>query len=101
MNISGILIGLAAFVIIGVFHPIVIKTEYFFGKRVWPLFLAVGIIACVVSLFISGGVFSSLLAVLGFTAFWSIKELHEQEERVNKGWFPENLKRGKRSATDV
>lgn len=29
MNITGILIGAAAFLCIGVFHPIVIKAEYY------------------------------------------------------------------------
>ena len=27
------------------------------------------------------------------TCIWSIKELFEQEERVKKGWFPENPKK--------
>ncbi|MDR2649768.1 MAG: DUF4491 family protein [Clostridiales bacterium] len=97
MNITGVFIGLAAFVIIGAFHPIVIMTEYHFGKKAWPLFLAVGTISCTVSLFAGSGLFSSLLSILGFTAFWSIKELHDQEERVNKGWFPANPKRGEQT----
>ncbi|WP_374760603.1 DUF4491 family protein [Clostridium sporogenes] len=36
---------------------------------------------------------SVLLAVLGFSLFWSIGELRQQEERVKKGWFPKNLKK--------
>ena len=36
---------------------------------------------------------SLFLGVLGVTCLWSIKELHEQEERVHKGWFPSNPKR--------
>ena len=39
MNFEGPLIGLATFLIIGVFHPIVIKTEYYFGTRPWWIFL--------------------------------------------------------------
>ena len=93
MNITGIVIGLASFVIIGVFHPIVIKSEFYIGKGIWPAFLVAGIVACVASLFIWNGIVSPLLAVLGFTLFWSIKELFEQEERVKKGWFPANPKR--------
>ena len=93
MNITGIIVGLAAFIIIGVFHPIVIKTEYYFGKKIWPLFLIAGIIACAASAFIRSDILSPLLAVLGFTFFWSIKELFEQENRVKKGWFPANPKR--------
>jgi len=33
------------------------------------------------------------LAVLGFSLLWSIKELSEQKDRVEKGWFPKNPKR--------
>ena len=100
MNITGILVGLGAFIIIGVFHPIVTKTEYHLGKRMWPLFLIFGVIFCVASLFIENSIGSALLAVLGFTSFWSIKELFEQEERVRKGWFPANPKRVSKGSTD-
>ena len=93
MNLVGIIVGLGTFVIIGVFHPIVTKTEFHFGKRMWPLFLIGGILFCAASLFIENVIISTLLAVLGFTSFWSIKELYEQEERVKKGWFPANPKR--------
>ena len=93
MNIMGILVGLGTFIIIGIFHPIVTKTEYHLGKRIWPVFLVAGIIFCGVSLFVMNPVVSPLLAVLGFASFWSIKELHEQEKRVMRGWFPTNPKR--------
>lgn len=39
MNWGGILLGTASFVIIGLFHPIVIWAEYHFGKGCWPVFL--------------------------------------------------------------
>ena len=32
-NFEGLAVGLATFLIIGVFHPIVIKSEYYFGVR--------------------------------------------------------------------
>ena len=44
MNFTGIIVGLATFLIIGVFHPIVIKAEYYFSKSCWPVFLAAGIL---------------------------------------------------------
>ena len=93
MNITGIAIGLISFAIIGVFHPIVIKSEYHFGKKIWPVFLAFGLVLCAASLFVKNDIGSALLAVTGFAAFWSIRELYEQEERVQKGWFPANPKR--------
>jgi len=93
MNLTGLLVGLGSFVIIGVFHPIVTQAEYHLGKRVWPLFLVCGLLACLASVLLPGSVLSPLLAVLGFTCFWSIRELFEQEERVRKGWYPANPKR--------
>ena len=32
-HIDGIIIGICTFLIIGMFHPIVIKAEYYFGTR--------------------------------------------------------------------
>ena len=37
----------------------------------------------------------ALLGILAFACFWSIRELFEQEQRVEKGWFPKNEKRKK------
>jgi hypothetical protein len=90
MNYEGILIGVGAFVIIGALHPIVIIAGYHFGKRVWPAFLAIGLACCAASLWLPGVVLPALAAVLGCSLLWSIRELYEQAERVNKGWFPEN-----------
>ena len=95
MNFFGIVIGLLVFFIIGVFHPIVIKTEYYFGKKVWPVFLLVGIICLIFSLFINDKFISTVIGVLGFSSLWSIHELIEQEERVKKGWFPKNPRKEK------
>lgn len=87
MNFTGIVIGAATFLAIGVFHPIVIKVEYYLGKRSWWLFLLLGI-ACVVGSLFTSGVMSILFGVLGFSSFWSIPELIKQHTRVEKGWFP-------------
>jgi len=95
MQWLGLLIGLCTFIIIGAFHPVVIKAEYYFGKKCWPVFLAGGLLCVVVALFIHELWVSALLSVLGFTLLWSIKELFEQEERVKKGWFPANPERVK------
>ena len=32
-NLTGLVIGVATFLIIGLFHPLVIKGEYYFGDR--------------------------------------------------------------------
>lgn len=93
MNYSGLILGVATFLLIGVFHVIVVKGEYYFSKKIWPLFLATGIASLFISLFISSPVISSLIAVFGISCLWSIRELFEQENRVKKGWFPKNPKR--------
>ena len=90
MNINGMLIGAGAFLIIGLLHPVVIQLEYHIGKQVWPFFLVSGILCIALSVFLRSNVLAALLAVLGFSLLWGIRELFEQEERVCKGWFPEN-----------
>lgn len=92
-HLSGLFIGLFTFLIIGVFHPIVIKCEYHFGTRCWWVFLLLGIIGVAASLWVEEIVFSSLLGVFAFSSFWTIKEVFDQEKRVQKGWFPKNPKR--------
>ena len=93
MHYQGILIGAATFLLIGSFHVVVIRCEYYFGKGIWPLFAVVGAGALIGSLFIAHTVLSILIAVFGITCLWTIKELFEQEQRVAKGWFPKNPKR--------
>ncbi|MBC5628697.1 DUF4491 family protein [Clostridium sp. NSJ-6] len=88
MNFDGIIIGLISFLIIGLFHPIVIKGEYYFSKRIWPIFLVVGIVFLALSLYVDNSIFTASLGVIGFSCLWSIKEIFEQEERVKKGWYP-------------
>ena len=90
---QGALLGLCTFCAIGLFHPIVIKTEYYTGTRFWWAFLLVGILACAAALMTKDTLISALLSVFAFSCFWSIKELFEQKERVRKGWFPKNPKR--------
>ena len=75
MNFMGLIISVAVFLLIGVFHPIVIKCEYYFSDKCWPVFLVGGIISILVSL------------------MWSIGELKEQRKRVERGWFPRNPNR--------
>ena len=66
INFDGLLIGIATFLIIGLFHPVVLVESVFV---------------------------SAICGVFAFSSFWTIKEVFEQEERVLKGWFPKNPKR--------
>lgn len=93
LSANGVIIGAAVFFIIGIYHPIVIKAEYYFGTKIWPLFLVFGIAGICASLFLASHIFSALCAVWGFSSLWAIRELFEQKTRVEKGWFPKNPKR--------
>lgn len=93
MHLTGVLIGAISFLSIGVFHPIVIKAEYYFSKRCWPVFFAAGLALLVLSVFTDHRILSPALAVIGMSCWWSILELHHQEKRVEKGWFPANPNR--------
>ncbi|MDE6330478.1 MAG: DUF4491 family protein [Muribaculaceae bacterium] len=92
-HLLGLFIGLATFLVIGFFHPIVIKAEYYFGVRCWWVFLVAGIIGVALSMLTSDVTVSALLGVFAFSSFWSIGEIFEQRKRVQRGWFPENPKR--------
>ena len=88
----GIIIGAGTFLIIGVFHPLVIKGEYHFGVRVWWAFLLAGLAALTSSVFVGNIIASALLGVTGFTCLWGIGEVFHQRRRVEKGWFPKKVK---------
>lgn len=95
LNFSGIIIGVATFLIIGLFHPLVIKAEYYIGVKSWWLFLLLGVAACAVSLLVANLTLSIILGVVAFSSFWSIGEVFEQKKRVERGWFPANPKKKK------
>lgn len=93
MNWLGIAAAAVSFACIGIFHPVVIKAEYYFSSRCRPAFLAAGALCCAASLFAESPAFSVALGSLGCACLWCIIELKEQERRVARGWFPENPKR--------
>lgn len=91
-GLAGLFIGLCTFLIIGIFHPLVIKGEYYFGEKIKWAFLAGGVLFLILSVMASGLVLSAIFGVTSFSSFWGIKEVTEQVERVRKGWFPANPK---------
>lgn len=92
LHINGLFIGLASFLIIGIFHPLVIKGEYHFGQKCKWWFGIAGVVMCVASLLVSNVTGSALLGVTAFSCFWGIKEVKEQQQRVERGWFPKKEK---------
>ena len=98
---TGVIIAVCTFLIIGLCHPLVIKTEYYTGTRYWWLWLVGGIIFICAAFIIPnafesekmGIVMSSIFGVFGASLLWGIGELFAQKKRVKKGWFPMNPKR--------
>ncbi|MDR0794817.1 MAG: DUF4491 family protein [Tannerella sp.] len=87
-HLTGIIIGAITFLIIGLFHPLVVKGEYYFGVKCWCVFLLFGICGLTAALFIQNIIASAACGVFAFSSFWSIGELFQQRKRVEKGWFP-------------
>ena len=92
-HLAGLAVGLATFLIIGLFHPLVIKGEYYVGRRIRWWFLCAGIILLGLCIYVDDIVAAILLGVTAFSCFWSIHEVNEQVERVRRGWFPANPRR--------
>ena len=93
MNYYGIIIGFTFLFLTGIGHVIVIKSEYYFGTKVWPVFLIIAIISLLFSLKVKNNILSGILGINGFVFLWAILELFQQKERVKKGWFPDNPKK--------
>lgn len=91
-NFMGIITAVVTFLIIGLFHPLVIKGEYYFGTKIWWWFCVFGIVFLGVSIVLESMILSIIAGVLGCSCLWSILEVFEQRERVRKGWFPTHPK---------
>ena len=92
-NLWGLVIGVATFLIIGLFHPLVVKAEYYFGAGIWWAFLLAGLVFMGLSVMVHHLILSTIFGVIAFSSFWSILEVRDQEKRVEKGWFPANRHR--------
>ena len=90
MNFTGIIIGAAVFMSIGICHPLVIKMEYCWGKKSWWIWLSAGIVFSALSLFVKSDILSIIIGGFAFCCLWGIHEMFLQEKRVLRGWFPEN-----------
>jgi len=96
LNYTGVIIGAAAFLSIALGRYATIKAEYHFSKRFWVVFMIVGILLVLLSLITGHFILSAIMSILGFTFLWGIGEIIEQEQRVEKGWFPKKDNKKKR-----
>ena len=62
-RLAGLIIGMVTFLIIGLFHPLVIKCEYHFGTSCWWWFLILGIMGIIASLWVNDVVVASAFGV--------------------------------------
>jgi len=88
VQLTGIIIGAATFILIGLLHVAVIKVEYHLGAKYWPAFALAGVALVGASLVVSSPLISGVLGAAGFAVAWSAPELVKQRERVEKGWYP-------------
>lgn len=93
MNFSGIIVGAAVFLSIGICHPLVIKMEYELGRKSWWIWLVAGLVILGLSIIVRNQIVSIILGGFAFCCLWGIHEMFLQEKRVLKGWFPEKPKR--------
>ena len=62
-RVAGLALGICTFLIIGLFHPVVVKAEYYWGTRCWWIFLLLGLGGVAASIYVSDLFVSSLLGV--------------------------------------
>ena len=67
-HLQGLLIGALTFLVIGLFHPLVIKAEYYIGTRAWFLFLLMGIVGVIVSVCTQHPLLSIVAGVFAFSS---------------------------------
>lgn len=93
LNYNGLLLGMVAFITIGLFHPIVAKAEYYIGKKIWGVFFVLGFAFAALSLFFRSNLGSVILGTIGAGAFWSTHEVFKQHQRVLLGRAKRNPNR--------
>ncbi len=91
MNPFGILIGISAFLLIGIGFPWVIYLERYGGYQWAPVVCGIGILLLISSLFMPDEMTSSLVGIFGGTLIWGAGELKEQSLRCQLGWFKNNV----------
>jgi len=93
LNFLGVVLGFIMLLLTGFGHILIIKGEYYFGTKLWSLFLILGLLSVTASLFVNSDLLCGILGIIGFILLWSVYELFQQKERVKKGWFPKNPNR--------
>ena len=88
MNVTGLTLGIATLLVIGLGFVWVIRGERYFGFLWWPYVMGSGVLLVVVSLLVSSVWVSALLGAFGASLVWGSTELKEQAVRAEIGWYP-------------
>ena len=92
-HLAGIMIGVATFLIIGIFHPLVTKGEYYFGVRIWWIFLLMGIAAVIGSVLVENIVWSTCWQSGAPLRSGVSANCSNSASGSKKGGFPSGLKK--------
>lgn len=97
-RLLGLFIGVCTFLIIGLFHPVVVKAEYYWGTRCWWVFLLLGLGGMAVSLLTDNVLLAAVGGGIRLFVVMDDQGTVRAARAVAKGWFPANPKRkGKKS----
>ena len=88
MNVTGLTLGIATLLIIGLGFVWVIRGERYFGFLWWPYVMGSGVLLVGASLLVSSVWVSALLGAFGASLVWGSTELKEQAVRAEIGWYP-------------
>jgi hypothetical protein len=88
MNLTGLTLGIATLLIIGLGFVWVIRGERYFGFLWWPYVMGTGVLLVIASLLVSHIWISALLGAFGASLIWGSTELKEQAVRAEIGWYP-------------
>ena len=83
-NLTGIIIGLITFLVIGIFHPLVVKGEYFFGVKCWWVFLLLGIGGMIAAILLRNVIASTSCGVFAFHPFGQSENSSNNENGSKK-----------------
>jgi len=75
LNFSGLGLGLLMLLAIGFGFFWVIRLEYHLGARIWKAVLGIGLLICLLSLWMPTFGSSALLGILGGSVVWGASEL--------------------------
>ena len=87
---TGVIIAVSTFLIIGLCHPLVIKTEYYYGTKLWWTYLVAGLAFVAAAFFIENVIISSILGVTGASLLWGIGELFAKGPNIMKGYLDDD-----------